>query len=422
MQKESGVNYNYSMALLSTLFFMWGFITVLNDILIPHLKGLFDLNYTKTMLIQFCFFGAYFITSIPAGAIISRIGYKRGIVLGLSVTGFGALLFFPASMIISYGFFLTALFILASGITILQVAANPYVAFLGPVKTASSRLNLTQAINSLGTTLAPYFGSLLILDTAGKHRSPAEEALSVQGPYLGIALLLGVIAMLIAFSKLPAVSDESLEKYHDTAHYGKKSAWQFKHLIRGAFAIFLYVGGEVTIGSFMVNYLMEPGIGSLAESDAGKFVSLYWGGAMVGRFIGAAVLQRIRPQSVLSFCAIAAIVLIIISTNSSGSLAMYSIIVVGLFNSIMFANIFTMSMDGLGKYTGEGSGILCMAIVGGAIVPVITGMLADSVGLQNALMITIICYSYILYFGISGYKRHVKESEPSEKIDDLISH
>ena len=276
---------------------------------------------------------------------------------------------------------------------------------LGPVETASSRLNLTQAINSLGTTIAPYFGSLLILDAAGMHRSPAEEAASVQGPYLGIALLLGFIAVLIAISKLPSISDESLEKYHNTDHLGKKSAWQYKHLIRGAISIFLYVGGEVTIGSFMVNYLMEPNIGGLAESEAGKYVSLYWGGAMVGRFIGAALLQQLRPQVVLSACAIAAITLILISTNTSGPIAMYSIIAVGLFNSIMFANIFTMSMEGLGKYTGQGSGILCMAIVGGAIVPVITGMLADAAGLQKALMITVLCYAYILYFGTTGFKR-----------------
>ena len=210
MEPTSKSNHTYSLALLSTLFFMWGFITVLNDILIPHLKGLFDLNYTKTMLIQFCFFGAYFISSIPAGIIISKIGYKKGIVMGLSITGLGALLFFPASIIISYGFFLTALFILASGITILQVAANPFVAVLGPPETASSRLNLTQAINSLGTTIAPYFGSMLILDAAGMHRSPAEEAASVQGPYVAIALLLGIIALLIAFSKLPSISDETM--------------------------------------------------------------------------------------------------------------------------------------------------------------------------------------------------------------------
>jgi FHS family L-fucose permease-like MFS transporter len=404
MNNATSTNHTYSLALLSTLFFMWGFITVLNDILIPHLKGLFDLNYTRTMLIQFCFFGAYFITSIPAGAIISKIGYKKGIVMGLSITGLGALLFFPASILISYTFFLTALFILASGITILQVAANPFVAVLGPPETASSRLNLTQAINSLGTTIAPLFGSLLILDATGVHRSPAEEAASVQGPYIGIALLLGLIAVLIAISKLPSINDATMEQYHETNHYGKKSAWQYGHLMRGAIAIFLYVGGEVTIGSFMVNYLMEPQIGGLAEADAGKYVSFYWGGAMVGRFIGAAILQRIKPQLLLTTCAIAAIVLILISTNTTGPIAMYSIIAVGLFNSIMFANIFTMSMSGLGKYTGQGSGILCMAIVGGAIVPVATGFLADQIGLQQALMAVILCYAYILYFGTTGYQ------------------
>jgi len=405
MKKLQTNSHLYSLSLLSTLFFMWGFITVLNDILIPHLKGLFDLTYARTMLIQFSFFGAYFITSIPAGTIISKIGYKRGIVMGLSVTGIGAILFFPASMLISYPFFLTALFILASGITILQVAANPFVALLGPPETASSRLNLTQAINSLGTTIAPYFGSMLILDSEGVFRSPAEEAASVQGPYVAIALVLGMLALLVAFSKLPSISDETLEEYHDTNHFGRKSAWQYRHLVLGALAIFLYVGGEVTIGSFLVNYLSDPAIGNLQESTAGKMVSLYWGGAMVGRFIGAAVLQRIKPQIVLSFCSVAAIILILISTNTSGEIAMYSILAVGLFNSIMFANIFTMSMEGLGKFTGEGSGILCMAIVGGAVIPLLTGFLADYSGLQNALMAVVVCYAYILYFGTKGYKR-----------------
>ncbi len=407
MQHLSGGKNTYAMALLSTLFFMWGFITVLNDILIPHLKGLFYLNYAETMLIQFCFFGAYFITSIPAGRIISKIGYKRGIVLGLSVTGLGALIFFPASVIISYKLFLAAFFILASGITILQVAANPYVAILGPVETASSRLNFTQAINSLGTTLAPYFGSVLILESAGAHRSPAQEAASVQLPYIGIALVLGVIAIFIALSKLPVVSDEALEKYHDTSHSGKTSAMEYRHLILGALGIFLYVGGEVTIGSFMVNYLIDPSIGGLASLDAGKMVSFYWGGAMVGRFIGAVVLQRVKPQTVLTFCCIAAILLVLISTNSSGSIAMYSIIAVGLFNSVMFAIIFTMSIEGLGKFTSQGSGILCMAIVGGGIVPLVTGRIADIVGVQHALMITVICYGYLLYFAAVGYKRKV---------------
>ncbi len=413
MKNLENSNHNWSLTLLSTLFFMWGFITVLNDILIPHLKGLFELDYTRTMFIQFCFFGAYFIMSIPAGALISKIGYKRGIVLGLSVTGLGALLFFPASLLVSYGFFLAALFILASGITILQVAANPFVAILGPVQTASSRLNLTQAVNSLGTTLAPFFGSLLILDPAGVHRSPAEDAASVQGPYFGIAILLGILALLIAFSKLPSISDEALEHYHDTSHFGKKSAWQYGHLLRGAGAIFLYVGGEVTIGSFMVNYLMEPTIGNLAENVAGKYVSLYWGCAMVGRFIGAALLQRIKPHVLLSSCALAAITLVLISTNTSGQIAVFSIIGVGLFNSIMFANIFTLSMHGLGKYTGQGSGILCMAIVGGAIVPVLTGMLADTYGIQKALLLTTLCYLYVLYFGAVGYKRKIEERAPA---------
>jgi FHS family L-fucose permease-like MFS transporter len=408
MEAPQQKNHYYSLILLSSLFFMWGFITVLNDILIPHLKGLFDLNYTRTMLIQFTFFGAYFIVSIPAGAIISRIGYKRGIVLGLSITGLGALLFFPASLLISYTVFLVALFILASGITILQVAANPFVAILGPPETASSRLNLTQAINSLGTTLAPFVGSVLILDTDGIFRSPAEEAASVQAPYLVIAMVLGVIAMLIALSKLPSISDAALETTFDSGHYLKRSAWRFGHLVRGAIAIFLYVGAEVTIGSFLVSYLVLPEIGGLSESEAGKYVSLYWGCAMVGRFLGAVILQKMRPQALLTLCSVSAAVLVIISAFSSGSLAMYSIILVGFFNSVMFANIFTMSLAGLGKHTGQGSGILCMAIVGGAVVPLAAGALADQGGIQIALLLTVACYLYILYFGKAGHRHDLE--------------
>jgi FHS family L-fucose permease-like MFS transporter len=389
---------------------MWGFITVLNDILIPHLKGLFDLNYTRTMLIQFTFFGAYFIVSIPAGAIISKIGYKRGIVLGLSITGLGALMFFPASFMISYTIFLVALFILASGITILQVAANPFVAILGPPETASSRLNLTQAINSLGTTLAPYVGAVLILDTNGTFRSPAEEAASVQTPYLIIALVLGIIAVLVAVSRLPSISDAAMESIHDSGQYLKKNAWQFGHLVRGAVAIFLYVGAEVTIGSFMVNYLVLPEVGGLAESEAGKYVSLYWGCAMAGRFLGAIILQHMHPKSLLSICSVSAITLVLISTLSTGAVAMYSIILVGFFNSVMFANIFTMSLEGLGKHTGQGSGILCMAIVGGAVVPLAAGAVADWAGLQQALLLTIVCYLYIFYFGTRGHRRDLASS------------
>ncbi|HEX5001030.1 MAG TPA: sugar MFS transporter [Bacteroidia bacterium] len=394
----------YSLVLLSSLFFMWGFITVLNDILIPHLKGLFDLNYTRTMLIQFTFFGAYFIVSIPAGAVISKIGYKRGIVLGLSITGIGALMFFPASLMVSYTLFLIALFILASGITILQVAANPYVAILGPPETASSRLNLTQAINSLGTTIAPYLGAVFILNAEGHTRTPSEDAASVQGPYMIIALVLGVIAVMIAFSKLPAISDAALESTHRPSQYIKKSAWHFGHLVRGAVAIFLYVGAEVTIGSFMVVYLSSPEIGGMSQSEAGKYVALYWGCAMVGRFLGAALLQSMRPKILLSICAVTASLLVVTSILSSGMVAMYSIILVGFFNSIMFATIFTMSLEGLGKHTGQGSGILCMAIVGGAVIPLIAGVIADANGIQTALLITIICYLYIFYFGTKGHK------------------
>lgn len=393
---ETNKSYKYALYFLMSLFFMWGFITCLNDILIPHLKSLFELNYVKTMLIQFCFFGAYFIMSLPSGWVLSKLGYQKGIVLGLIITGFGALLFIPASMLISYPVFLFALFTLASGITLLQVSANPYVAILGTPETASSRLNFTQALNSLGTTIAPALGSYLILsdDTT---LTAVENASKVQMPYTVIAIVLFLIATVFWLIKLPKIENKKNAISHG-------SAWQYPHLVLGAVAIFVYVGAEVSIGSFLISFITSEGISTLTASQAGHYVSYYWGGLMVGRFIGAGILQKVKPNRVLAFNTVMIMILVLITVFSTGSIAMWSIILVGLFESIMFPSIFTMAIEGLGEHTGQGSGILCMAIVGGAIIPLIMGAFADAIGVHKSFTVTLICYLYILFYAVKGYK------------------
>ncbi|MCB0279739.1 MAG: sugar MFS transporter [Calditrichaeota bacterium] len=396
-------NYGPPLAVLTTLFFMWGSITSLNDILIPHLKSLFELNYAQAMFIQFCFFAAYFIMSIPSGKLIERYGYRAGIIIGLIVTGIGCLLFLPASWLVSYPLFLLAFFTLASGITLLQVAANPYVAILGPPETASSRLNLSQALNSLGTTIAPLIGTWLILEnTIGDAASRAE---SVQGPYIVLALVLFLLAVLINYAHLPAVEAETTRMADFLGEEEHASAWEYPHLVLGSVAIFLYVGAEVSIGSFLVNFLSEPTIGNFTEAQAGHYVPFYWGGAMIGRFVGSAILQKVRADRVLAFNCVATIILVLITILTSGPVAMWSIILVGLFNSIMFANIFTLAVDGLGQHTGQASGILCMAIVGGAVVPVLQGFLADAVGIHTSFMLAIFCYAYILFYALKGFRK-----------------
>ncbi len=408
-------NYTVPLVILTSLFFMWGFITCLNDILIPHLKSLFDLNYTQAMLIQFCFFTAYFIVSLPSGMIVEKIGYRKGIVIGLVTIGIGCLTFLPAALYTSYAIFLAGFFILASGITLLQVAANPYVTILGKPETASSRLNLTQAFNSLGTTVAPIFGSYLILSAAVKtaeeisKMNGAElsayklaQASSVIAPYVGIAVTLFIMAVIFAIIKLPEIEAQSSEE--QTSPEGvRRSAWTYSHLVLGAIGIFVYVGGEVSIGSFLVNYLGQPDIAGLPESVAGKYVSFYWGGAMVGRFIGSAVQAYIKPGKVLGFNAFMAAALVIISMLTFGKIAMWTILLVGLFNSIMFPTIFSLAISGLGKSTGQGSGILCMAIVGGAIIPLIQGAIADKIGIHHAFILPVFCYAYIAFYGFIGH-------------------
>jgi len=400
-----------AMSLVTALFFFWGFVTVLNDILVPHLKSIFDLNYTKVILIQFAFFSAYAIFSIPSAKLVDAIGYKRTMVTGLFTMGAGALLFIPAANAASFPLFLVALMTLAAGITALQVAANPYVAVLGPPETASSRLNLTQAFNSLGTTIGPYVGGLLILNAnfkgTGETRQMSadvlqayrvQEASSVKVPYLVIGLALIIFGLVIAMFKLPAIPGAA-------RHAGtsvKASLWKYRQLVFGAIGIFVYVGAEVSIGSFLINYFGQPEIGSLPEFAAAKYVTYYWGGAMVGRFIGSAILQKVKTGTVLAIAAITACVLVCISMLTTGHAAMWSIIAVGLFNSIMFPSIFTLGIAELGPLTGDGSGMMVMAIEGGAILPLLQGALADRIGIHHAFIIPAICYIYILYYALWG--------------------
>jgi len=407
----SNQNYGTALYALMVLFFMMGFITCLNDILVPYLKQVFNLSYTQASLIQFCFFSAYAIMSIPSSKLIEKIGYKKAMITGFFVAAAGCLLFFPAVTIHSYAVFLIALFILATGIVLLQVAGNPYVAVLGNPESSSARLTFAQALNSVGTFLAPYFGKYFIL-SALSHTS--AEAVKI--PYLGLAATLIIIAFILSRINLPSISSTSDDEHTEVElvdDASKKSAWNFPHLVFGVIAIFMYVGGEVAIGSYLINYFKQPEIAGLTEVAGADFVSYYWGGAMVGRFLGSALLSKFKPNLVLSVFAILAITMILISVNSTGSIAMWSIISVGFFNSIMFPTIFTLAVKGLGKFTTQASGFLSTAIVGGAIIPVLFGAVVDhymnsnqseATGLRYALIIPMICYAYIAWFGFKGYK------------------
>jgi FHS family L-fucose permease-like MFS transporter len=424
-------SYKSALIFLTTLFFLWGFITVLVDSLVPRLKDVFEMSYAKTVLVQFAFFTAFFVVSVPAGAILSKIGYRKGIVLGLIIMALGCLLFYPAAEFRNFTIFLIGYFTLAGGITVLQVAANPYVALLGSEEGASSRLNLSQAFNSLGTTIAPVVGALFLLSDSVKTSEEinalstlekvdyyAAEAATVQTPFLLIATFIGILAVVFAFIKLPKVMQESPKG-------GYLSLLKNKLMLMGALGIFVYVGAEVAIGSFLVNYFDDMNLAVIvAENDTmmniantiastfnksfsnsdpksllGIFIIFYWGGAMIGRFVGAYLTKIIPPGKVLSIFALLAILMIVISINTQGLLSMWSILAVGLFNSIMFPTIFTLTLEGLGELKAQASGLLCMAIVGGAIIPFAFGGLIDGFGFKTAFILTMICYGYILYYG-----------------------
>jgi len=412
---ENDTSYKAALAVMTTLFFMWGFLTELNDVMVPHLKSIFDLNYFQAMLIQFAFFSAYLIFSVPCARVIDRIGYQRTMVTGLVMMSLGALLFIPAAAVASYPLFLAALMVLAAGITALQVAANPYVAVLGPEKTASSRLNLAQAVNSLGHTTAPWIGGLLILSAAPlgvdalRRLAPEDlqayrihEAATVKVPYLVIGVALLALGILIARFKLPPMP--AAERHGVAGAAG--SLWRYRHLTLAVIGIFVYVGAEVAIGSLLINYLIQPEIGNLSRTLAATLVGFcYWGGAMIGRFIGSAVLRKVSTRMVLAIAALMACLLVCTSMLTFGAVAMWSLILVGFFNSVMFPSIFTLGIAELGPLTGDASGLLITAIVGGAVIPPATGWLADRIGIHYSFLLPAICYIYVFYYAVNGSRR-----------------
>jgi len=429
-------NYRNAFIFLTSLFFLWGFITVLVDSLIPRIRDLFTLTYFQAGLVQFAFFGAYFVLSIPAGFMLSKIGYKKGIVLGLITMAVGCALFYPAASYRTFSIFLFAYFILAGGITILQVAANPYVAVLGSEEGASSRLNLSQAFNSLGTSIAPILGASFILSDkvkskdeiaslgqAAKDTYLSAEAAAVQSPFIIITMFIIVLAVVFIRVKLPKMLSAAPKN-------GYLMLLKNKSLMLGAFGIFIYVGAEVSIGSYLVNYFYDMKLTSVIKESSmlssisstllgkslsgvddygilGSFVTFYWSGAMIGRFIGSYLTNIIKPARVLSFFAIGALALIFMSAQTTGLTSMVSILAVGLFNSIMFPTIFSLSLEGLDDLKPQASGILCTMIVGGAIIPPMYGYLTDLYGFKWAFSLLIICYLYIYFFGKVQLRKNI---------------
>ena len=404
MSAPSQQNHNSALVVLTTLFFMMGFITCMNDILIPHLQKIFTLTNVQAMLVQFCFFTAYAIMSIPMGHLVGKIGYKNGVIGGFLLTAVGCLLFYPAADSQSYPTFLGALFILASGVTLLQVSGNPYVTLLAKPGKESATLTLVQAFNSLGTTIAPKIGSLLIFTDAAQKASKAEQIASVQIPYLGLAGFLILLAVFVKMIRLPDARKIAVEESEHN-HDGKSSVWQYKHLVFGVVGIFCYVGAEVSIGAFMVNILGF--LKGFDHSKAADMLVLYWGGAMFGRFLGSAVMTRVAPNRYLTFNASVATALLVIAImvgKSNADVTMWALIAIGFFNSIMFPTIFSLATKNLGKFTNSASGILCTAIVGGALIPVLQGKIADDFGMMISYVAPAVCYLYIVFFALKGYK------------------
>lgn len=399
MPATDGHNYTPALVSLAVLYFMMGFITCLNDTLVPFFKKGFTLSYSESSLVQFYFFLTYGIMSIPAGKVVERIGYKNGMVAGFAIAALGALLFFPAANFHQYFLFLTALFIIAIGIVLLQVAANPYITILGPAKTASSRLTLIQGVGSIGTTLAPLFGAYFILSPLQESSAPSD---AVKYPYLGIAILLITIALIVSRLALPTLSSQPGE---NAPAAGPTSIFSFRNLNLGIIAIFMYVGAEVSIGTFLTNYIADSL--AIAENEANTYVSFFWGSMLVGRLLGSYLLKTSKPATLLTINAATAVALILFSISTSGHAAVWSMIAVGLCNSVMFAIIFSLSVNGLGKYTTRASGYLSSAIVGGAIISLGQGILKDHSSWQVAFLIPVACYLYILFYSLNGYKSKI---------------
>jgi MFS transporter, FHS family, L-fucose permease len=410
--------YGPALTLLASLFFMWGFITVINNTLLPHLRSVFELSYTQTTLIESVWFIAYFVASIPSAKLIERIGYQKSLVVGLLVMAAGSLGMMLAASLPSYGVTLAMLFVIASGITLLQVAANPYVAVVGKPETASSRLNLVQAMNSAGTMLAPLFGAYLILgrskggtaqgDIVLTQAERLADAQSVILPYGLVTMALVVLAIIIARFPLPAMGSATARLAQEERR--KHSLWSHRNLVFGVPAIFIYLIAEIGVANLFVNFVSQPHIANLTHEHAGRYLTLLWGGMMVGRFAGSAIMQKVEAGKVLAAFSIGAFIVMMVTVFADGPVAMWSLILVGLFHSIMFPTIFTLGIRGLGPLTEEGSGLLIMAIAGGSLV-VVQGWLADNFGLQNSFLLTAVCELYILFYALWG-------SRPTDVLPD----
>jgi len=407
---QDQASYRPALSLLASLFFMWGFITVINNTLLPHLRSVFDLDYTQTTLIESVWFIAYFVASIPAAKLIARVGYQRALVIGLGIMAAGTFGMVLASREVSYAITLTALFVIASGITLLQVAANPYVAVVGPAESAPARLNLVQAFNSLGTTLAPLFGGYLILGrstsgnaAAGTVLTQAErlaDAQSVQLPYLIVAAVLIGLAVVIARFPLPAIGGAASAAPAKAGRAGG-SLWRHRNLVFGVPAIFIYLIAEIGVSNLFISFVSQPEIGDLTHTQAARYLFLLWGGMMIGRFVGSYLMQSRPAEAVLAGAAIGACAVMLVAAFATGSLALWALISVGLFHAIMFPTIFTLGIRGLGPLTEKGAGLLIMAIAGGSLV-VVQGWAADRFGLQHSFLITAACELYVLFYAAWG--------------------
>ncbi len=398
IRQEGKINYRPALISLAVLYFMMGFITVMNDSLVPFFKAGFTLTYSQSSLVQFYFFLTYALMSIPAGKLVEKIGYKSGMVWGFVIAAFGAFLFMPAASFHRYELFLSALFIIAIGIVLLQVAANPYITVLGTPETAASRLTLIQGVGSLGTTLGPIFGAHFILSKLEESNASSE---AVVQPYMFIAATLLVIGIAVYMLKLPKVSSAPGEIKKDI----KGSIFRFRNLKFGIIGIFAYVGAEVAIGTFLTNYISDKL--EISGANANFYLSFYWGGMLVGRFIGAAILKYIKPSTLLAILSFIAIGLIFLSISTSGIFSVWSMVAVGLCNSVMFAIVFSLSVKGLGHYTTRASGLLSSAIVGGAIIPYLQGLAVDNYSWSVAFLLPVVCYLYLVFYGINGYRsRH----------------
>ena len=470
---SNGQTYRLPFAIMTILFFMWGFMTVFNDILIPRFKEAFTLNYFQAMLVQFAFFGAYFVGSLiyfiisaRTGDPIAKIGYKNGVVIGLLISAAGSALFYPAAVLTSYPLFLIALFVVGLGFAMLQIAANPYVTILGPEKTASSRLNLAQGFNSIGTTIGPIIGGFLIYQYFAK--TGAHGADSVKMPYLMFCVVFVILAGVFFFIHLPHIGEGRIER--------GAGALKYPHVILGVIAIFMYVGGEVSIGSAIINFLHQPSIAGLTAVEASKYVALYWGGLMIGRFMGAVELSEMkkfnkqvllvvipllaylllwaakscpmdylqdhsfgdiftvwgdqfranwpvfrnylpfiglcwllfqfgqaRAGRTLMIFSLTVVALLLTAILVGGKLAMWCVVAVGLFTSIGWSNTFSLALEGTGVLKSQVSSLLVMAILGGAILPAILGKVADVWNLQVSFIVPLIAYTYVAFYGAKGH-------------------